>query len=226
MYLLLTESRPFLMFPGEACDARQQVQGCDWLPRLAEAEARHCQASERQHDPHTHHSLDWCDARPTKQNERAPLFGAIFRYKNVEVPKTGSGHTHAYRVEKFSTTKRRLFHSSCSFLCRGWRERRRYDTGGAHWRRDFRKRGRAGTYTKTHLVCDAVFYPKCQHHFTKTGSGQTKMGKAALKSNNRPMMRLFSCRPLARRTTQSGSSNTWSGCCLCTAAGTIGASAA
>jgi hypothetical protein len=178
------------MFPGEACDARQQVQGCDWLPRLAEAEARHCQASERQHDPHTHHPLDWC-ARPTKQNKtnaRAFLEPFLDIYKNVEVPKTGSGHTHAYRVENFSTTKRRFFCSSCSFLCRGWRERRRYDTGGAHWRRDFRKRGRAGTYTKTHLVCDAVFYPKCHHHFTKTGSGQTKMGKAALKSKKRPMM--------------------------------------
>jgi hypothetical protein len=96
------------MFPGEACDARQQVQGCDWLPRLAEAEARHCQASERQHDPHTHHPLYWC-ARPTKQNERARLFGAIFRYKNVEVPKTGSGHTHAYRVEKSSAQKKAFF---------------------------------------------------------------------------------------------------------------------
>jgi hypothetical protein len=93
-----------------------------------------------------------------KTNARAFL-EPFLDTKTLKFPRQARDtHTHT-GWKKVQHKKRRLFYSCCSFLCRGWRERRRYDTGGAHWRRDFRKRGRAGTYTKTHLVCDAVFYP-------------------------------------------------------------------
>jgi hypothetical protein len=44
-----------------------------------------------------------------KTNARAFLEPFLDIYKNVEVPKTGSGHTHAYRVEKSSAQKKAFF---------------------------------------------------------------------------------------------------------------------